>query len=56
MKEGAISTESSGQIQQPVRFLDIARMMEDPLPENLTSDGIHFDRPRGTEWLNGVFQ
>ena len=30
--------------------------MEDSLPEDATSDGIHFDRPRGTEWLNGVFQ
>ena len=48
------------QIQQrsvlPVRVLDVARMMEDCLPENSSSDGTHFDRPRGTEWLNGVFQ
>ena len=48
------------QIQQrsvlPVRVLDLARMMEGSLPENSSSDGIHFDRPRGTEWLNGVFQ
>ena len=48
------------QIQQksvlPVRLLEVARMMEDSLPEDSSSDGIHFDRPRGTEWLNGVFQ
>ena len=40
----------------PMRVLDVARMMEDSLPEDASSDGIHFDRPRGTEWLNGVFQ
>ena len=48
------------QIQQrialPMRVLDVARMMEDSLPEDAFSDGIHFGRPRGTEWLNGVFQ
>ena len=42
------------QIQQrsvlPVRVLYVPRMMEDCLPENSSSDGIHFDRPRGTEW------
>ena len=30
--------------------------MECSLPDDASSDGIHFDRPRGTEWLNGVFQ
>ena len=40
----------------PVRVLDVARMMEDSLPENWSSDVIHSDRPRDTEWLNGVFQ
>ena len=40
----------------PVRLLDVARMMENSLPQNSSSDGIHFDKPRGTEWLNGVFQ
>ena len=40
----------------PMRVLDVARMMEDSLWENSTSDGIHFDKPRGMEWLNGVFQ
>ena len=40
----------------PMRVLDVARMMEEYLPEEAFSDGIHFDRPRGTEWLNGVFQ
>ena len=48
------------QIQQrsvlPVRVLDVARMMEDSFRENWTSDGIHFDRPRGTVWLSGIFQ
>ena len=48
------------QIQQrsvlPMRVLDVARIIEDSLPEDACSDSIHFDRPRGTEWLNGVFQ
>ena len=52
--------EINRQIQQrsllPMRVLDVARMMEDSLPEDASSDGIHFDRPRGTEWLNGVLQ
>ena len=26
------------------------------LPDDASSDGIHFDRPRGVEWLNDVFQ
>ena len=39
-----------------MRVLDVARMMEDSLPEKSSSDGIHFDRPRGTEWLSDVFQ
>ena len=30
--------------------------MEDSLPENASSDGIHFDSPTGTEWMNSVFQ
>ena len=33
----------------PVRLLDVADQME-------PSDGIHFDRPKGVEWLNDVFQ
>ena len=48
------------QIQQrrvlPMRVLDVARMMEDSLPEDASSDGIHLDRPRGTGWLNSVIQ
>ena len=40
----------------PMRVIDVARMMEDSPPEDASSDGIHFDRPMGTEWLNGVFQ
>ena len=55
-----IINEIISQIQQrsvlPMRVLDIVRMMEDSLPEDASSDGIHFDRPRGTEWLSGVFQ
>ena len=48
------------QIQQrsvlPVRLLDVADMMERSFPDDASSDGIHFDRPKGLEWLNGVFQ
>ena len=48
------------QIQQrsvlPVRLPDVARMMEHSLPEVSSSDGIHFDRHRGTKWLKCVFQ
>ena len=40
----------------PVRFLDVAVMMERSLPDDASSDGIHFDRPKGMEWLNGLFQ
>ena len=40
------------QIQQrsvlPIKVLDVARMIEDSLPEDASSDGIHFGRPRGT--------
>ena len=39
-----------------VRLLDVADLMESSLPDNASSDGIHFDTPKGTEWLNGVFQ
>ena len=48
------------QIQQrcvlPVRLLDVADLMEHSVPRDASSDGIHFDAPKGTEWLNGVFQ
>ena len=48
------------QIQQrsvlPVRLLDVASMMEHSHPDDASSDGIHFDKPSGTEWLNGIFQ
>ena len=48
------------QIQQrsvlPVGLLDVASMTEHSLPDDASSDGIHFDSPRGMEWLNGVFQ
>ena len=52
--------EEIRQIQQrsvlPVRLLDVADLMEHSLPRDASSDGIHFDTPKGTEWLNGVFQ
>ena len=41
------------QIQQrsvlPVRLLDVADMMERSFPDDASSDGIHFDRPKGLE-------
>ena len=40
----------------PVRLLDVADQMERSFPEDASSDGIHFDIPRGVEWLNDVFQ
>ena len=40
----------------PVGLLDVADMMERSFPDDASSDGIHFDRPKGVEWLNGVFQ
>ena len=41
----------------PVRLLDVAERIEkEGFPEDTSSDGIHFDRPRGAEWLNDVFQ
>ena len=39
-----------------MRLLDVTSMMEHSLPDDASSDGIHFDKPRYTEWLNGVFQ
>ena len=41
----------------PVGLLDVAEQMERSVfPDNASSDGIHFDRPRVVEWLNDVFQ
>ena len=41
----------------PVRLLDVAERKEKKgFPEDTSNDGIHFDRPRGAEWLNDVFQ
>ena len=41
----------------PVGLLDVAEQMERAaFPDDASSDGIHFDRPRGVEWLNDVFQ
>ena len=41
----------------PVGLLDVAEQMERSVfPDDASSDGIHFDRPRGMEWLNDVFQ
>ena len=52
--------EEIRQIQQrsmlPVRLLDVADLMERSLPHVASADGIHFGTPKGTEWLNGVFQ
>ena len=39
-----------------IGLLDVADQMERSFPEDASSDGIHFDRPRGVEWLNDVFQ
>ena len=51
--------EETRQIQQrsvfPVRLLDVADLMKRSLPLDASSDGIHFDTPKGMEWLNGVF-
>ena len=40
----------------PIGLLDVAEQMVRSFPEDASSDGIHFDRPRGVEWLNDVFQ
>ena len=41
----------------PIGLLDVAEQMERAaFPDDASSDGIHFDRPRGVEWLNDVFQ
>ena len=41
----------------PVGLLDVAVQMERSVfPDNASSDGIQFDRSRGVEWLNDVFQ
>ena len=41
----------------PIRLLDVAERMEQAgFPEDTSNDGTHFDRPRGAEWLNDVFQ
>ena len=52
--------EIIGQMQQrsvlPVRLLDVADMTERSFPDDASSDGIHFDRPKGVEWLKSVFQ
>ena len=41
----------------PVGLLDVAERMEQAgFPEDTSNDGIHFDRPRGAEWRNDVFQ
>ena len=40
----------------PVRLLDVADMIERSFPDDASSDGTHFDSPKGVEWLNGVFQ
>ena len=41
----------------PLGLLDVAEQMElSTFPDDASADGIHFDRPRGLEWLNNVFQ
>ena len=41
----------------PVGLLDVAEQMElSAFPDDASSDGIHFDRPRGVEWSDDVFQ
>ena len=40
----------------PIGLLDVADQMEQSFPEDASSDRIHFDRPRGVEWLDDVFQ
>ena len=40
----------------PIGLLNVAEKMERSLPDDASSDGIHFDRPRGVDWLNDVFQ
>ena len=41
----------------PIGLLDVAEQMERAaFPDDASLDGIHFDRPRGMEWLNDVFQ
>ena len=40
-----------------VELLDVAEQMRRSVfPDDASSDGIHFDRPRGVEWLNDVIQ
>ena len=41
----------------PLGLLDVAEQMElSTFPDDASADGIHFDRPRGVERLNNVFQ
>ena len=41
----------------PTGLLDVAERMEQAgFPDDTSADGIHFDRPKGVEWLNDVFQ
>ena len=40
----------------PVILLDVADMMERSFPDDASSDGLHFDRPKGSERLDGVLQ
>ena len=41
----------------PIGLLDVAEQKERAaFPDDASSVGIHFDRSRGVEWLNDVFQ
>ena len=39
----------------PVRLLDVADMMKRSFPDDASSDGVHSDKPKILEWINGVF-
>ena len=39
----------------PIKLLDVAEQMEQSFPSDASSDEIHFDRPKGVEWLNVFF-
>ena len=59
MEKVRILNEVIRQIHQrsvlPMGLLDVAKQMERSFPEDASSEGIHFDKPRGVEWLNDVF-
>ena len=42
--------------QTEVLFRSHEQMEREGFPDNTSDDGIHFDKPKGVEWLNNVFQ